>query len=220
MARGESSDLMMKIIDLHGKPIPAESTTKLLMNSSNELLAGFDKALEAKGLIEIDRFRFNAGDKTTGLDQKGGQNLGKLPGQQSIPVARAASSRIPGQNPVRQGHPGELQPVTFTRDIDAASTRLIRDCINCNSYKRITVIKRKASGGACAGEVFLRLDFIGVLLTEVDWSNDDEVQENCTFICRSVCVSYKPQLPNGTLGARISGFFSMLGSEQKEPPLE
>ena len=51
MARGESSDLMMKIIDLDGKPIPAESTTQLLMNSSNELLAGFDKALEAKGLI-------------------------------------------------------------------------------------------------------------------------------------------------------------------------
>ena len=73
MARGESSDLMMKIIDLDGKPIPAESTTQLLMNSSNELLAGFDKALEAKGLIEIDRFRFNAGDKTTGLDKKGGQ---------------------------------------------------------------------------------------------------------------------------------------------------
>ena len=45
MARGESSDLMMKIIDEKGNLISAESSTQLLMNSSNDLLTGFRKAL-------------------------------------------------------------------------------------------------------------------------------------------------------------------------------
>jgi type VI protein secretion system component Hcp len=215
MARGESSDLMMKIIDEKGNLISAESSTQLLMNSSNDLLTGFRKALDNNALFEIDRFRFNAGSKDSDLDPKSGQRNGKQPARQNDRAAGAISGRGAGKRSARDGHPGELQPVTFTRTIDEASARLIGDIIKSKSYKRITVIKRKAAGGPSAGEVFLRLDFVGVLLTSVDWSDDDEVEENCTFICRSVVVSYKPQLPDGTLGGTISGFFSSLGSEQQ-----
>jgi hypothetical protein len=54
--------------------------------------------------------------------------------------------------------------------------------------------------------VHLRIDFDTVLVTKVDWSDDnEEVKEDCTFICRKIFIQYRPQLPNGKLGAVVSG---------------
>ena len=76
-------------------------------------------------------------------------------------------------------------------------------------------MKRKAAGGASAGEVYLRLDFVGVLITQVGWSNDDPVKETCQFIARAITVNYRPQLSDGTLGDTRHGFWSMLPWEHE-----
>ena len=49
----------------------------------------------------------------------------------------------------------------------------------------------------------------------MDWSNDDEVEETCRLICRSVTINYRPQLPDGTLGALVPAFWSMAPGDKQ-----
>jgi type VI protein secretion system component Hcp len=123
----------------------------------------------------------------------------------------------------RKGFPVDLAPVTFTRIIDKTSTTLIQACIDSVSFDKISLIKRKSSGienisgEVGSGDVFLRVDFIGCLIIKVDWDNDDKVSETIDFICRTVSIHYRPQLPDGTLGRTKPGFYSIVGDPQ--PPM-
>ncbi len=220
MAQGDSTDLIMKIERSKGVLIPAESTTQMrsLEGSSNPLLSGFKKGF----MFEIDRFSFRAG---TSGDEAAGHHPAK-PKSKSVKGPKApptlADVATKGDYQAwRAGkslqYPVDLQPSSFTRPIDSASTTLMQDCIDCFSYERASLIKRKAAGGAAAGEVFLRIDFIGVLVINIDWSDDDEVSETCHFISRSITISYRPQLPDGTLGAVVPGFWSMVPGETIAP---
>jgi type VI protein secretion system component Hcp len=208
---GDSSDLIMKFV-LNGSPIAAESTTDVLSSqrSPNPLLNGFKPG----HMFEVDEFSFSAG---THDDPSGnGQPKEKRKGKASTVAANAMPG---GYQAWRAGkafkYPVDLQAIKFSRAIDAASSMLIQNCIDCTSYDSATIIKRKATGGIATGEVFLRLDFVGVLVTKISWENDDEVKESCEFITRSVTISYRPQLPNGTLGAIVSGFWSMVPGERQ-----
>ena len=212
MAQGDSSDLIMKFV-LNNKPILADTRTNLVSSegSNNELLAGF----VAKHMFEIDRFTFRAG--TTDTEPA----LGAAQKNAKTTSANGTSSAKPNYAAWRAGknvqYPVDLQPVTFSRSIDSASEFLIQNCIDSVSYDRATLIKRKAAGSIAAGEVFLRLDFIGVLVVGIDWVDGDQVSETCHFICRSVTVTYRPQLPDGTLGASKSGFWSRIRTEKQAP---
>jgi type VI protein secretion system component Hcp len=215
-AKGDSSDLMMKFV-LNGSPtdrnatmVAAETTTEMVSfdRSPNPLLRGFKQGY----VFEVDEFSFKAGtidDSQTEDDKE------KKKGKKKNLAASAARG---GYQEFRAGkphkYPVDLQPITFSRAIDAASSVLIQNCIDCTSYDSATIIKRKATGNLAAGEVFLRLDFVGVLVTKIAWENDDQVKESCDFICRSVTISYRPQLPDGTLGAIVSGFWGMVGERQ------
>jgi type VI protein secretion system component Hcp len=210
--KGASSDLLMKFV-LHGSPtdpnavmIGAEGTTKVTFGaSSNQLLMGFKE----KFVFEVDEFSFKIGsvdDSETDDDKEKTKGTKKS----------AAASAAPGSyQDFRAGkahkYPVDVQPIAFSRPIDAASPTLIQNWVNYTGYDSVTIIKRKAAGSAAAGEVFLRLDFVGVLMTKISWENDDEVKESCEFICRSVTVTYRPQLPDGTLGAPVSTFWGMTG---------
>ena len=211
MAQGEGSDLIMKFTDEYGNLIPGESTTKLV-SSRPELLTGFQENF----MFEVDRFSFSAG---------GSGDPSKTNNQHPNASARnangLATTAHPGrvQAPHSGKYPIDVHPVSFTRSIDLASKLLMQNCIDCRSYKRASLIKRKSVGGAASGEVYLRFDFVNVLVISVEWSNDDEVEETCQFVCRSVVISYCPQLPNGSLGAIIPGFWSM-DPKAPQPPLE
>jgi hypothetical protein len=82
-------------------------------------------------------------------------------------------------------------------------------CIDRISYDSATLIKRKAAGGALSGEVFLRLDFTKVLMIGIDWDQDEPIKEKCKFISRAVTLHYRPQLPDGSLGAPKQAFWTM-----------
>jgi type VI protein secretion system component Hcp len=216
MAKGESSDLIMKFNDELG-PIRAEGRTKLLtQNRSNQLIKGFEQDY----MFEIDRFSFQAG--ITDDSNKNNKQQQQPKGQNTKNAKSLSTIATPGEFQAwRAGknvqYPVDVHPVSFTRSIDAASSLLMQSCIDCTGYRRATVIKRKAAGGPAAGEIFLRIDFINVLVISVDWSNDDEVEETCHFICRSVSISYCPQLPDGTLGAIIPAFWSMVPNDTPPP---
>jgi hypothetical protein len=213
MADGDGNDLIMKFV-LDGQAISAESTTKLdSMESNNPLLAGF----EPKRMFEIDRFSFSAGTAGGDPTAQGRQNGTSHNPQDHMRSnanrnARSASTQDYAAwragKPAR--YPGELHPIQFSRSIDSSSMEIMQRCIDCISYDSASLIKRKSAGGPAAGEVFLRLDFLGVLVTSIGWSNDIEVEETCEFICRGTVVTYRPQLPSGKLGGLVSRFWSML----------
>ena len=113
---------------------------------------------------------------------------------------------------MNSGYPVDIAPVNFSRYMDRASTVLLQHTIRRTSFDSCTVIKRKAAGSKSSGEVYLRFDFTGVMITKVSWSDDLPIKEDYDFICRAVTVSYRPQLPDGTLGAVIPGFWTMSGS--------
>jgi type VI protein secretion system component Hcp len=114
------------------------------------------------------------------------------------------------------GYPISVQPITFTRGIDRTSTVFLHHCIKSESFDSASLVKRKASGGNISGEPYLRLDFSSVLITNVSWSNDEPVQETVQFISRAITVRYRPQLPDGTLGAIIQKFYPMNPQEKEE----
>jgi type VI protein secretion system component Hcp len=222
MAQGESSDILMKFV-LQGSPIAGESATELDIPGKprSKLFNGFVK----RQMFEIDSFKFSVGiedDPGTGGAATGGAKTAH--GQHQAAHGAAASSSTPAPTGSFQAwrsgrahkkYPVNVQPITFTRPIDRSSPVLLQHCIKCTSFDSATLVKRKSAGSAAAGEPYLRMDFVGVLITQVDWSNDDPVKETCTFISRSITVFYRPQLPDGSLGIIRPGFWSMLPWERE-----
>lgn len=202
---GDASDLMMMFVQ-NNKPVPAESQTMLISSGSvpNKLLKGFVPG----GFFDVSRFTLKAG--LVDQDKKNDKDKDKHDKDKKKKSASSKPGNFQGwRNGGHPLYPIDVQPVSFTRDIDRGSQIMMQNCIDCTRYDSATLIKRKAAGGIAAGEVFLRLDFVGVLVIGIDWSNEEEIEETTEFICRSVTINYKPQLPDGSLGAVVQGFWAM-----------
>ena len=92
----------------------------------------------------------------------------------------------------------------FTRIFDTASTLLFKALVGCETLDSISIIKRKAAGTINSGLAYLRLDFTKVLMTDLEWKDAEHIiEETGTFIYREITVRYRPQKPDGTLGAII-----------------
>jgi type VI protein secretion system component Hcp len=214
--KGDSTDLMMKFVrENAGLAIPAECRTEFDPKGDpyNNLLDGFEK----KSMFEVDRFTFAAGIEEGSVAAAAKQNKSK----DKKPGAGGAGRSTMGEFQAwRSGtlgnkkYPVDIQPITFTRQIDQASTTLLQACIDREVFKSATLIKRRGAGGATTGKVYLRIDFLDVLIIDIEWSDDDQVTETCKFICRSVNVQYRPQLPDGSLGASVPGSWSVDGNQQ------
>jgi type VI protein secretion system component Hcp len=230
MATGESSDLLMKFV-FEGREIPGEAMTQLDISGHvrNRLLSGFRQ----RYMFEVESFTFGAGLEGDESGEEGTHNA-----QNNKPNTAARGFKHPGKPPLTQGgkpgaasrshsihdfarfrsagrsskvkYPVDMHPVSFTRVVDRASPRLLQHCINRDLLDSASLIKRRGAGGPAAGEVFLRFDFKQVLIIQVDWTDDDEIKEACQFVCRSVTMHYRPQLPDGTLGKVVPGFWSVL----------
>jgi type VI protein secretion system component Hcp len=217
MAKGDHSDLFMTFLDFGGTPIKGESRANLTSNDqiSKALLKGF----ESPNVFEIETFSFSASADDTDPSeirsaiekensQPGKQTKGAPPTPRMTPaqMAQEVKDRLNRQSgpPVRE--------ITFTRSVDSTSSYFMKNIVVGKGFQRASLIKRKSagshtdSGGLAAGDVHLRIDFDTVLVTKVDWSDDnEEVKESCTFICRKISIQYRPQLPNGKLGAVVPG---------------
>ncbi len=227
MASDDHSDLYMKfVIDgtaPEGSAIAAEAQTKLISGRStpDKLLKGFEQG----HFMEVDNFNFTIGktkstsaEKNKPLVVSGGQQAGGSQAGGAQGGARGQASPVivkprPADS-VGENDPGHVdpEPVSFDRSIDKASSILMDHLLNRKPFDHCTIIKRKAAGGPAAGEVYLRLDFTKVLIKHIGWSDDLEVKESIAFIYRTVTMHYRPQLPDGTLGGAVQGFWSCMGS--------
>ncbi len=196
MSGSQSSDILMFFM-VGGKPLAGECTTQLSIGGKrpNELLKDF----QPLQMFEIASFGFGVGDGSQAKkDEKDGKD-GKT-GKTSAPKAKTEGGSL---NKVT------VQPVTFTRMMDVASTTLLSHFIARTKFTRAALVKRKAAGSLAAGEPYLRFDFKKVLISEAKWTNDDPVKESYTFYARAITMRYRPQLPDGTLGIVRQGFWSM-----------
>lgn len=104
----------------------------------------------------------------------------------------------------------DMQPVSYTRILDAASTELFDALTKSKTIAKISVVKRKAAGAAASGLGYLRLDFENVLMTSLTWSDGVHVMiESGTFIYRKVTIDYKKQNPSGALVDGSNGTWTM-----------
>ena len=232
MADQDVSDLIMKFV-ISGNTMVAGETRSDLDLTQSDMTVGFQQGY----MIEIDSFTFRTGiggeDEEAKKERKAHESKRKEVDRQHADSLREwdqlkrdnptlAKPRKPAYpeptsvgsySRFRQGeaakYPVDMQPVEFKRGIDMASSTLLQNCINRVNYSSATLIKRKPTGGPASGEVFLRFDFDTVLMTRVDWDDDVPIKESCKFICRAVTIHYKPQLPDGTLGDPIQGFYTM-----------
>jgi type VI secretion system secreted protein Hcp len=212
MAKGDHTELFMKFDKQKGTQIKGEAGVQIVTpgKAPNPLIKGFAPGY----ILEIERFSFRAG--TVDEDGKVGKEKSRKE-KKDKKDTKAITKRGDYQawrNGQRDKFPIDLQPVSFTRAIDAASPKLINACLTGEMFDSATLVKRHAAGTTAGGEVFLRLDFKEVLIIEVEWEDDDEIREDVRFICRSVTMSYRPQQSDGSLGPTVTGFWSMVPGDQ------
>ncbi len=224
----DSADIFVKFVH-KGRPIPSESTTSV---GNAPLFTGFKPG----SMFEIDSFTFAVGveddsESKNKTDDPVTRDRSMGGAGRTVATAPAAtrnggtkpSNRLGGYQAFRSGrggvkYPVSVQPITITRPIDKSSPRLLQFCIDTTSFDSVSVVKRKAAGTLQAGEPYLRLDFVGVLIQDISWSNDQPVKETTKLISRAITVRYRPQLPNGDLGVPKIGFWNMFGNA--ESPLQ
>lgn len=232
----DSGDIFIKFRKHDGQHLEGESTTQV---GDSLLFTGF----QAGRMFEIDSFSFSVGlsedndqhkhDNAGGHGQpgNGGGNGGLAGGITRVAnTAASIAGRHSGKPQAQQQggykafragtlggakYPVSVQPINITRPIDKSSPVLMRYCIATESFDRVSVVKRKAAGSTNAGEPYLRLDFKGVLIRDVSWTNDEPVKEVTQLISRAITVRYRPQLLSGKLGAPVVGFWSMLSWEKE-----
>jgi type VI protein secretion system component Hcp len=98
-----------------------------------------------------------------------------------------------------KGAATDLTKITVRRRIDRASLAILDCCFGAKSLVSATVVKRRASGTDVAGEPYLKIKFNGVLITDVGWNDDELVNENFSFICRTMNFTYRAQNPDGSM---------------------
>ena len=99
----------------------------------------------------------------------------------------------------------DVQPFKFTRQLDRASPIFFENCAKVRPFAKATLVKRKFTGNNNFHQAFLRMDFMHVLLTGVEWDDGEVIKETCSFVYRRLNVQYKPQKPDGTLDNPVPG---------------
>jgi type VI protein secretion system component Hcp len=223
------NDVLMKFVDTDGQAMPASCQIRL--PALDPLLLGSD-GFEHGRFFEVQDFDFSVGVDDTDAKvsaAKPGAASSPSPGGKphpghgkasTVPTGGTSQSASGGFSQFRyrkQGtkvrYPEKINPFQFKRKMDHGSLLLFRKCCadgdKPQAFKSASLVKRTITGNQTGMQAFLRVDFTDVLIISLSWQDDaDGVKETCKFICRRVEVRYKPQLPDGRLGAVLPGNWS------------
>jgi type VI protein secretion system component Hcp len=96
----------------------------------------------------------------------------------------------------------DIEPVSISKRLDRSSTTLLERCMTSFKFNSATIIKRRAIGqGKLRG--FVRFDFYDVMLTELNWDDDDVTKESFRFVCRGVVVQYSAETFSSASNAAV-----------------
>ncbi len=206
MAEG-AVDVLMRVV-LTGEAMPGESRTTFVGSETSDTLR---RDFIPGRFCELQEFSFSAGVASAlskkDDDEEDEQDDEEEPAQGAARL-RSSSVRTPSKAPETEF--ADMQPVQFTRILDASSTLLFKALVGCDTLESISVVKRKAAGTSDSGQCYLRLDFLKVLMTNLEWQDAGHVMtETGTFIYREVKISYRPQKADGSLGTVIQSRWKM-----------
>ena len=101
----------------------------------------------------------------------------------------------------KRAYLSDLEPISITKRMDLSSPTLF-DCMrNSFKFQTATIIRRKAIGAEML-RTYLRIEFGDVMITELEWSDDDVIKETFKFVCRSASVRYAIETPSTDPGRR------------------
>jgi type VI protein secretion system component Hcp len=179
---------------LKGKPVFAECT--LDVAAGDALMQGFQAAQPGVrdphiNFFEVYDFDFDKSIKEGDVKETPAAGLG------SGPFARWRSAITPEYKKIK--YKMEFDKFSFKRTVDRASPIFFASCCSSTTFDSATLVKRLAQGGDRAPAGILRIDFEKVLLTGIDWSDDDLIKESCDFICQKVTITLRQQQTDGTI---------------------
>jgi type VI protein secretion system component Hcp len=218
MAGSDSSDLLIAVKPKGMRALMGDARSQV--DTSDSLMTGFTVQGATSLFGEANSFTFGAGLEDEGdpqdkamaelmksLGSQPGGTDGKPPkGMKLKPKKRKFDRFFKGETSGPNGTPFDvtLEEVTITRELDRMSIKLLELCVKQQEIETITLVRRKSVGGSLAHKMqpFLRVQFSGVLLTAVDWDEDEEVIEKVKFVYRSFTSAFKPQQPDGSLATQ------------------
>ena len=208
MADQHKSDIVMRFVQMDGKPVYAECA--LDVNPSDRFMTDFHPATydNYSDFFEVSKFSsgFEVKDEDQSKSRLGSDNTtGRSSNKKSVGLVQGefASWRSATDTQAAEViYPLECQTFRLDRLIDAASPIFFEHCCKSISFKAATLVKRVATGGANLPVGFLKIDFQSVLITSLNWDDGDMTMEKCEFICRDFKLQYRQQKADGTLSAR------------------
>ncbi len=72
------------------------------------------------------------------------------------------------------------------------------------SFQKAILVKRIARDALTRPEGFLRIEFMDVLITSLNWDDGDMTTEKCEFICRDFYLQYRQQNADGSWSSTAS----------------
>jgi type VI protein secretion system component Hcp len=203
------SEILMKIESSPGKAIAAEC--QLTLDPEDTMMKDFSDGK----YYQIENFSLSAGlqeePKAPVPGQPPGHNQPVHGGTGKPEKAKATKAKFAKWRNERASEAGstryplEVEPVSFTRLMDQASTVLFEGLCKSQTFASATIVRRMYTGDGAGGKAYLRLDFTDVMIVSIDWDEEDVIKEKYKFVCRGVKVQFRPQASDGSLAAAISG---------------
>jgi len=186
-----SSDILMMAIDSSGNAIAAESQTTFEDTTDvDSLRTGFT----AGQFWDVTDFGFNLGTMKAEQIRLQPDDIAAFIKKGMIPPAPPLPNSPEAVKIV------DVQPISFTRQFDCGTAALFSAFSTATPLNSMTLIKRRAAGTQNSGLVYLRIDFTGVLLINLDWTDEERrVKETWKFICRQIKMQYRQQYAEGAL---------------------
>jgi type VI protein secretion system component Hcp len=204
------TDQIMQFV-LHSKPVAAECS--LDVDAGDPLMTEFAKHT---GYHDHSNF-FEVGNFQMGLSLKeDDQGSGAL-SQKTDKSAQQAKDPAAGQFARWRSatddeaktilYPLEFDKFSFNRTIDAASPVFFSCCCSSTTFDKAVLVKRLSQGhhgGVARPAVgFLRIEFVKVLITGINWNDGEVVTEQCEFICQELKIRYRQRKADGSVSAEI-----------------
>ena len=203
-----SSDVLMVLCKSGASGIPGES--QVVFSEKDTMLAGPPKFESGKCFV-LDGFSMplacppddSAAAKSPPPALLALNKSGQLTASSSLKLKKGT-----------QWQPANLNAISCSRQVDATSPVLFNECAQPGgptSFPFAAIIRRKVVGGGLQNVsqgghlmTYLRIDFEGVQIINVNWDSDDEgVKERFDFVCSKATVQYRQQMHTGKVSTPL-----------------
>jgi type VI protein secretion system component Hcp len=210
-----TTDLMMRFV-LNQNPVEAECTLDIAQK--DKLMEDFVHKAGSRtfgNYFEVRDFSYGLSLKENDESSDSADPLARAVQASLKPAAAGAFARWRSASQdvyTSIKYPVEFDRFSFRRTIDCASPILFQSCCTSQTFDSAVLVKRTSQGSSGGVDLpsvgFLRIEFTQVLITSIDWDDDDIVTEACNFICKGMKITYRRQTASGIVSSGTGDQFS------------